>query len=160
MQSPAAIILYSLPLGAGEREEYQGCGGGRCGSQAELSGYFPLTLCFPVVCVSAACPRGFYRHSPETKRCLKCPPNSSSSATGATACPCNLGFYRAPTESQSVACTRESGLGEESKGTWRRGRVSRREEGGDPDAERRLWRGRCWCCGEGNALWGGERGRS
>ncbi|CAM4437490.1 ephrin type-A receptor 1 isoform X1 [Caretta caretta] len=53
-----------------------------------------------------ACPRGFYRHSPETKRCLKCPPNSSSSATGATACPCNLGFYRAPTESQSVACSR------------------------------------------------------
>uniref|UniRef100_A0A8C4WHT8 Ephrin type-A receptor 1 n=1 Tax=Gopherus evgoodei TaxID=1825980 RepID=A0A8C4WHT8_9SAUR len=53
-----------------------------------------------------ACQRGFYRHSPETEHCLKCPPNSSSSATGATACPCNLGFYRAPTESQSVACTR------------------------------------------------------
>nr|XP_042710965.1 ephrin type-A receptor 1 isoform X2 [Chrysemys picta bellii] len=53
-----------------------------------------------------ACQRGFYRHSPETEHCLKCPPNSSSSATGATACPCNPGFYRAPTESQSVACTR------------------------------------------------------
>ncbi|KAM7180796.1 ephrin type-A receptor 1 isoform 1-T1 [Macrochelys suwanniensis] len=53
-----------------------------------------------------ACQRGFYRHSPETERCLKCPPHSSSSATGATSCPCNPGFYRAPTESQSVACTR------------------------------------------------------
>ncbi|XP_074857907.1 ephrin type-A receptor 1 isoform X2 [Carettochelys insculpta] len=53
-----------------------------------------------------ACQRGFYRHSLETKRCFKCPPNSSSSAPGATACPCNPGFYRAPAEGQSVACTR------------------------------------------------------
>ncbi|XP_075759524.1 ephrin type-A receptor 1 isoform X1 [Pelodiscus sinensis] len=57
-----------------------------------------------------ACQQGFYRYSPETERCLKCPPNSSSSDTGATACPCNPDFYRAPTEGQSVACTRPPSL--------------------------------------------------
>uniref|UniRef100_A0A8D0L4Z8 Ephrin type-A receptor 1 n=1 Tax=Sphenodon punctatus TaxID=8508 RepID=A0A8D0L4Z8_SPHPU len=53
-----------------------------------------------------ACQRGFYRDSPETKSCLKCPPNSSSSTLGATSCPCNPGFYRAPTEGHAITCTR------------------------------------------------------
>ncbi|XP_015727895.1 ephrin type-A receptor 1 isoform X2 [Coturnix japonica] len=53
-----------------------------------------------------ACQRGFYRHSLETKRCLKCPPNSLSNELGATSCSCNAGFYRAPSEGQNIACTR------------------------------------------------------
>ncbi|NXJ15986.1 EPHA1 protein, partial [Odontophorus gujanensis] len=53
-----------------------------------------------------ACQRGFYRHSLETKHCLKCPPNSLSNELGATSCSCNAGFYRAPSESQNIACTR------------------------------------------------------
>ncbi|XP_030309563.1 ephrin type-A receptor 1 isoform X3 [Calypte anna] len=53
-----------------------------------------------------ACQRGFYRHSLETKHCLKCPPNSLSNESGATSCPCNAGFYRAPAEGQNIACTR------------------------------------------------------
>ncbi|XP_074964967.1 ephrin type-A receptor 1 isoform X2 [Phalacrocorax aristotelis] len=52
-----------------------------------------------------ACQRGFYRHSLETKRCLKCPPNSLSNESGATSCSCNAGFYRAPSEGQNIACT-------------------------------------------------------
>uniref|UniRef100_A0A7M4FX06 Ephrin type-A receptor 1 n=1 Tax=Crocodylus porosus TaxID=8502 RepID=A0A7M4FX06_CROPO len=53
-----------------------------------------------------ACQRGFYRHSLEIERCLKCPPNSSSNASGATSCPCYMGFFRASNEGQNVACTR------------------------------------------------------
>ncbi|KYO46506.1 ephrin type-A receptor 1 isoform X1 [Alligator mississippiensis] len=53
-----------------------------------------------------ACQRGFYRHSLETERCLKCPPHSSSNASGATSCPCYIGFFRASNEGQNVACTR------------------------------------------------------
>ncbi|XP_061493682.1 ephrin type-A receptor 1 isoform X2 [Rhineura floridana] len=53
-----------------------------------------------------ACQPGFYRHSLETGQCLKCPPNSSSSAPGATNCPCLKDFFRTPTEDQTVACTR------------------------------------------------------
>uniref|UniRef100_G1NN07 Ephrin type-A receptor 1 n=1 Tax=Meleagris gallopavo TaxID=9103 RepID=G1NN07_MELGA len=53
-----------------------------------------------------ACQRGFYRNSLETKRCLKCPPNSLSNELGAQSCSCNAGFYRAPSEGQNIACTR------------------------------------------------------
>ncbi|XP_054858243.1 ephrin type-A receptor 1 isoform X2 [Eublepharis macularius] len=52
------------------------------------------------------CQPGFHRHSLESKQCLKCPPNSSSSSPGATACPCLKDFFRAPTEDQTVGCTR------------------------------------------------------
>ncbi|XP_054858245.1 ephrin type-A receptor 1 isoform X4 [Eublepharis macularius] len=51
------------------------------------------------------CQPGFHRHSLESKQCLKCPPNSSSSSPGATACPCLKDFFRAPTEDQTVGCT-------------------------------------------------------
>ncbi|XP_062985065.1 ephrin type-A receptor 1 [Elgaria multicarinata webbii] len=53
-----------------------------------------------------ACRPGFYRHSLEMERCLKCPPNSSSSSPAATACPCLKDFFRTSTEDQTVACTR------------------------------------------------------
>ncbi|KAH0628534.1 hypothetical protein JD844_009854, partial [Phrynosoma platyrhinos] len=53
-----------------------------------------------------ACQLGFYRHSLASQRCLKCPPNSSSSFQAATECPCLKGFFRTPTEDQTVACTR------------------------------------------------------
>ncbi|XP_069098759.1 ephrin type-A receptor 1 [Pleurodeles waltl] len=53
-----------------------------------------------------ACQRGFYKASPKNARCLKCPPNSSSGAPGATSCVCNGGFYRAPSEDLSSPCTR------------------------------------------------------
>ncbi|XP_069506406.1 ephrin type-A receptor 1 isoform X2 [Ambystoma mexicanum] len=53
-----------------------------------------------------ACQQGFYRASQETPHCLNCPPNSSSGSPGATACTCNAGFYRTPSEDHSVSCTR------------------------------------------------------
>uniref|UniRef100_A0A8D0BS45 Ephrin type-A receptor 1 n=1 Tax=Salvator merianae TaxID=96440 RepID=A0A8D0BS45_SALMN len=53
-----------------------------------------------------ACQPGFYRHSVETKRCLKCPPNSSSSSPAATECLCVKGFFRTSAEDQTFACTR------------------------------------------------------
>ncbi|XP_042307252.1 ephrin type-A receptor 1-like [Sceloporus undulatus] len=53
-----------------------------------------------------SCQMGFYRHSLSTERCLKCPPNSSSSFRAAAKCPCLNGFFRTPTEDQTVACTR------------------------------------------------------
>nr|XP_056704459.1 ephrin type-A receptor 1 [Euleptes europaea] len=52
------------------------------------------------------CQPGFYRHSPETDQCLKCPPNSSSDSPGATSCPCLKDFFRAPDEDQTAVCTR------------------------------------------------------
>lgn len=65
-----------------------------------------IILCW-LVCPSTACQRGFYRHSLDAKHCLKCPPNSLSNESGATSCSCNAGFYRAPSEGQNIACTRE-----------------------------------------------------
>uniref|UniRef100_A0A6J0VEA7 receptor protein-tyrosine kinase n=1 Tax=Pogona vitticeps TaxID=103695 RepID=A0A6J0VEA7_9SAUR len=53
-----------------------------------------------------ACQPGFYRHTLEAERCFKCPPNSSSSSPGATSCPCLKGFFRTPTEDQTVPCSR------------------------------------------------------
>ncbi|XP_028933748.1 ephrin type-A receptor 1 isoform X1 [Ornithorhynchus anatinus] len=53
-----------------------------------------------------ACPRGFYRPDSDVRRCLKCPPRSSSSSEAATFCSCVTGYYRAPAEDAEVACTR------------------------------------------------------
>ncbi|XP_029435343.1 ephrin type-A receptor 1 isoform X2 [Rhinatrema bivittatum] len=54
----------------------------------------------------SGCPQGFYKDSPQTPRCLKCPPNSSSATPRAITCICNAGFYRARTEGHEAACTR------------------------------------------------------
>nr|XP_033780730.1 ephrin type-A receptor 1 isoform X1 [Geotrypetes seraphini] len=54
----------------------------------------------------SACSRGFYKNSPQTPRCLKCPPNSASASSSATACSCIVGFYRARGEGHGATCTR------------------------------------------------------
>ncbi|XP_053152118.1 ephrin type-A receptor 1 isoform X2 [Hemicordylus capensis] len=81
-----------------------------CGAEGEW--LVPVGQC---VCITGyedsegrciACQPGFYRHTPEAERCLKCPPNSFSDSSEATACPCLRGFFRAPAEPQTVACTR------------------------------------------------------
>ncbi|XP_062827812.1 ephrin type-A receptor 1 [Anolis carolinensis] len=81
-----------------------------CSSNGEW--LLPMGQCICVIgfeevegaCVG--CQPGFYRHSLETEKCLKCPPNSFSSSPAATACPCHKGFFRTPTEDQTIACTR------------------------------------------------------
>ena len=39
--------------------------------------------------------------------CLPCPANSNSTQSGASACPCFEGYYRAAREPPEMACTRK-----------------------------------------------------
>ena len=39
--------------------------------------------------------------------CVPCPANSEATQNGTAECRCDLGYYRAPEEGPSVACTRE-----------------------------------------------------
>lgn len=60
------------------------------------------------LCVSAACPAGFYKAKSTDPGCAKCPPHSHSLRDGATICDCHAGFFRADTDPPSMACTRKS----------------------------------------------------
>ena len=54
-----------------------------------------------------ACPVGTFSDSLGNEECVVCPPNSEATQTGLTECTCVPGYYRAPNEGPSVACTRE-----------------------------------------------------
>ncbi|XP_072556370.1 ephrin type-A receptor 6 isoform X2 [Paramormyrops kingsleyae] len=52
------------------------------------------------------CGLGFYKAFPGNIRCSKCPPHSFSRDEGSSLCPCEKGFFRAPKDPPSMACTR------------------------------------------------------
>ncbi|XP_048857190.1 ephrin type-A receptor 6-like isoform X1 [Brienomyrus brachyistius] len=52
------------------------------------------------------CGLGFYKAFPGNIRCSKCPPHSFSLDEGSSLCPCEKGFFRAPKDPPSMACTR------------------------------------------------------
>ncbi|XP_042558799.1 ephrin type-A receptor 6 [Clupea harengus] len=53
-----------------------------------------------------ACSPGFYKAFAGNIRCSKCPPHSHSPGPAAPLCPCEKGFYRAPADPPTTACTR------------------------------------------------------
>ncbi|XP_078235246.1 ephrin type-A receptor 8 [Pogona vitticeps] len=53
-----------------------------------------------------ACQLGYYKSSPGDQLCAKCPLHSSSETQAAQVCRCENGFYRAPQDRPSAACTR------------------------------------------------------
>lgn len=57
---------------------------------------------------SAACGRGFYKSSSQDLQCSRCPAHSFNDREGSWRCDCEDGYYRAPSDPPSVACTRKS----------------------------------------------------
>ncbi|KAG5284058.1 hypothetical protein AALO_G00022530 [Alosa alosa] len=53
-----------------------------------------------------ACPAGHYKSSMGPGVCVPCPQSSNAAEAGAALCSCRPGYYRAPTDTANVACTR------------------------------------------------------
>ncbi|XP_069017612.1 ephrin type-A receptor 7 isoform X4 [Embiotoca jacksoni] len=52
------------------------------------------------------CGRGFYKSSSQDLQCSRCPAHSFNDREGSWRCDCEDGYYRAPSDPPSVACTR------------------------------------------------------
>ncbi|XP_062322952.1 ephrin type-A receptor 7 isoform X1 [Osmerus eperlanus] len=52
------------------------------------------------------CGRGFYKSSSQDLQCSRCPAHSFNDREGSGRCDCEDGYYRAPIDPPSVACTR------------------------------------------------------
>uniref|UniRef100_A0A4W3HG77 receptor protein-tyrosine kinase n=1 Tax=Callorhinchus milii TaxID=7868 RepID=A0A4W3HG77_CALMI len=59
------------------------------------------------------CKAGFFKSEAANTPCRECPPNTQPSNPGSTSCPCEEGFYRAPGDSSSSACTRPPSVPQE-----------------------------------------------
>lgn len=68
-----------------------------------------LRMTFPRVslCLSAACPVGYFKSVAGSIPCSVCPSNSRTSQEGSSVCECRSGFYRAANDANSSACTSE-----------------------------------------------------
>ena len=53
-----------------------------------------------------ACPVGRFKHISGDGPCLICPPHSEALYTGSVECTCSDGYYRAPGDARTAACTR------------------------------------------------------
>uniref|UniRef100_H3AUH1 receptor protein-tyrosine kinase n=1 Tax=Latimeria chalumnae TaxID=7897 RepID=H3AUH1_LATCH len=53
-----------------------------------------------------ACKSGFFKADVSESPCLECPPNTLPSSKGSTFCPCKDGYFRAPSDSLILPCTR------------------------------------------------------
>ncbi|KAG9344922.1 hypothetical protein JZ751_009462 [Albula glossodonta] len=51
------------------------------------------------------CPVGYFKAIPGTVPCSACPANSRTSTEGSQVCECRSGFYRAPNDANTTACT-------------------------------------------------------
>ncbi|XP_030625981.1 ephrin type-A receptor 2 [Chanos chanos] len=51
------------------------------------------------------CQPGFFKASVSSEACKPCPENTQPSGSGSLACPCMEGFFRAPEDPQSAACS-------------------------------------------------------
>ncbi|GCB64941.1 hypothetical protein scyTo_0009898 [Scyliorhinus torazame] len=51
------------------------------------------------------CKEGFFKSEATNDPCLECPANTRPSETGSTLCPCKEGFYRAPSDQATSACS-------------------------------------------------------
>ncbi|XP_067826627.1 ephrin type-A receptor 2 [Heptranchias perlo] len=58
------------------------------------------------------CKEGFFKSEASNDPCLECPANTQPSAAGSTSCPCAEGFYRAPGDSATSACSRPPSMPE------------------------------------------------
>ncbi|XP_053499840.1 ephrin type-A receptor 7 isoform X1 [Ictalurus furcatus] len=52
------------------------------------------------------CGRGFFKSSSQDLQCSRCPAHSYNDREGSRKCECEDGYYRAPSDPPSVACTR------------------------------------------------------
>ncbi|XP_053559247.1 ephrin type-A receptor 5 isoform X2 [Bombina bombina] len=53
-----------------------------------------------------ACQPGFFKSSPQSQTCSKCPPHSYTHEEGSTSCVCEERYYRRESDPYSMACTR------------------------------------------------------
>uniref|UniRef100_A0AAY4B6R1 receptor protein-tyrosine kinase n=1 Tax=Denticeps clupeoides TaxID=299321 RepID=A0AAY4B6R1_9TELE len=59
----------------------------------------------PVDDACRECSSGSFKSAVSSGRCEACPENTEPSSPGALICPCKEGFYRAPTDPSSTACS-------------------------------------------------------
>ena len=71
-----------------------------------LSPSFSLSLSLSLS-LTLACGRGFYKSSSQDLQCSRCPAHSFNDREGSGRCDCEDGYYRAPIDPPSVACTRK-----------------------------------------------------
>ncbi|KTG34041.1 hypothetical protein cypCar_00004178 [Cyprinus carpio] len=57
---------------------------------------------------SIACSIGSYKPVAGSVSCTECPANSRTSSEGSKLCECRSGYYRAPTDANTTACTSKS----------------------------------------------------
>lgn len=55
----------------------------------------------------AACQPGFFKDSPQSPTCTKCPPHSYTQEEASTSCVCEENYYRKETDPPTMACTSE-----------------------------------------------------
>ena len=65
-----------------------------------------------------ACPVGRFKHSSGDGPCLICPPHSQALYTGSVECSCTDGYYRAPGDARTAACTRPPGSPQDLTYRW------------------------------------------
>uniref|UniRef100_A0A6I8Q5Y1 receptor protein-tyrosine kinase n=1 Tax=Xenopus tropicalis TaxID=8364 RepID=A0A6I8Q5Y1_XENTR len=53
-----------------------------------------------------ACPMGFFKSSPQSLMCSKCPPHSYTNEEGSTFCVCEDRYYRRESDPYTMSCTR------------------------------------------------------
>ncbi|XP_041435672.1 ephrin type-A receptor 5-like isoform X2 [Xenopus laevis] len=53
-----------------------------------------------------ACPTGFFKSSPQSLMCSKCPPHSYTHEEGSTSCVCEDRYYRGESDPYTMSCTR------------------------------------------------------
>ncbi|TSR75265.1 Ephrin type-B receptor 5 [Bagarius yarrelli] len=97
-------VLYSQPQGGTTPRMHCNAEGewmvpvGGCTCEA---GYQPN----PNGSACIACPMGFYKAVSGSISCTECPPNSRTSSEASKVCECRSGFYRAPSDANTSACT-------------------------------------------------------
>ncbi|XP_033015221.1 ephrin type-A receptor 2 [Lacerta agilis] len=96
-----------------------------------------------------ACSPGFFKEDISNNACSKCPLHTLPSSEGSTSCPCEEGYFRAPTDPVSLSCTRPPsaphgvtaiGLGAKVQLRW----SSPRDTGGRKDIMYSVTCEQCW----------------
>ncbi|MGH0141918.1 UNVERIFIED_CONTAM: hypothetical protein FKN15_075120 [Acipenser sinensis] len=86
----------------------KGCGSEGCNGNIRPGNETKTQRCFPIGPIGFlhSCRPGFYKASAMDAYCVKCPPHSYSNLDSASECVCEKGYYRAETDTRSMACTR------------------------------------------------------
>uniref|UniRef100_A0A6I8RVB8 receptor protein-tyrosine kinase n=1 Tax=Xenopus tropicalis TaxID=8364 RepID=A0A6I8RVB8_XENTR len=71
-----------------------------------------------------ACPMGFFKSSPQSLMCSKCPPHSYTNEEGSTFCVCEDRYYRRESDPYTMSCTTPSTISIVKKGKIAKSSIS------------------------------------